>query len=166
MSQFKSPKQIMLSLCEIALTNRLYISEENGTLSKEGGLYAAISANRVWRILKSSSIAPTNLHTVLTSIAIMLSRTKIMTAWRHHRLSFYLVWRYCTIYMELRVRESAVNFRFLNAEDVKDSINKPFLDFNKLARKTSYIQKSNCAYFLVGFSWKRDCWFCMGARIL
>ena len=53
--------------------------------------------------------------------------------------------------MELRVRESAVNFRFLNAENVKDSINKPFLDFNKLARKTIYIQKSNCAFFIVGF---------------
>ena len=46
-AQFKSHKQIMLSHSEEALSNRLYMSEVNGTLSTEGGLYAAISANRV-----------------------------------------------------------------------------------------------------------------------
>ena len=69
----------MLCLCEVALFNRLYMSEVNGTLSTEGGLYAAISANRVWPIVKSSSIASINLHTILMGIAMMLSRTKIMT---------------------------------------------------------------------------------------
>ena len=47
MSQFKSPKQIMLSLCEVALFYRLSMSEVKETFSTEGGLYSAISANRV-----------------------------------------------------------------------------------------------------------------------
>ena len=36
MSQFTSPKQIILSLSEVVLSNRQYISEVNGTLSTEG----------------------------------------------------------------------------------------------------------------------------------
>ena len=139
-SQLKSPKQIMLLLCEVALSNRLYMLEVNGTLSTEGGLYAAISANRVWPIVKSSSIASTNLHTILMGIAMMLSRTKITTPPPPFFLSRLKILYPFTWNWELgRIRESAVNFRFLNAENVKNPINKPFLDFNKLARKTIYI---------------------------
>ena len=69
----------MLSHSEEALSNRLYMWEVNGILSTEGGLYAAISANRVWQIVKSSSIASTNLHTILMGMAVVLSLTKIMT---------------------------------------------------------------------------------------
>ena len=140
LSQLKSPKQIMLLLCEVALSNRLYMSEVNGTLSTEGGLYAAISANRVWPIVKSSSIVSTNLHTILMGIAMMLSRTKIMTPPPPFFLSRLKILYPFTWNWELeRIRESAVNFRFLNAENVKNPINKSFLDFNKLARKTIYI---------------------------
>ena len=89
-------------------------------------------------------------------IAMMLSRTKIMTP-----LPLPL-----PFYMELRIRESAVDFCFLSAENVKNTINKPFLDFNKLDRKTIYIYKSNYAFFLIGFPWKLNSWFSVGAHIL
>lgn len=43
------------------------------------------------------------------------------------------------IYMELRIRESVVNFCFLNVENVKNIINKLFFDCNKFVRKIIYI---------------------------
>ena len=116
---------------QVASSSKVVNSLVNVILSVEGELYALISANCLWPIYRSNRIDSRCPPVCFLHEAVVLS--PIQTAITLHSVPAKKV---IINDMKLRVRECAINLRFLHRKNVECIRPQPFLYLHKFIRLT------------------------------